>query len=305
MGRESRRQRREAARQLAKSMLDASPQRSKRDWIIAIGLPGVLAAGLFLMSTPITFWLGVICLYLFLAWVAVLVAYELWRRREGRAWKIAGIMTTAVVALLFTGFVFRPSPLPIEIKFIGIGFSGNAGGIEWQPDFGQVRLEITNPTNRDYDNFTAVFEPGVEIMAITSTSLGLDVHLERLKTKSDIKLDKILTDKGITMNGMTWDGTIATGLTTVDHKTGQKGVFPLAPMGNGPSTSYRIRCDKLTRGSTLEAIVAIARLTDVKRMLDKGSLVVPLGAVNCMRLVGSFESLNRSVPFDSGCKSSQ
>jgi|ERR1700687_3686756 len=259
-GRENRRLQRETARELAKKLLAESQPtkrpKNRREWIVTIGTPGLLfTGGIGFMSIPSFFWLGVICMY----FLAVLAVYDLLRWTEGRTFKIASITAVLVCVLPFTWFVFRPSPLPIDMKSLGTGYSGQAAGIDWQPAFGQVRLEITNPTDRNYEELSAVFEPGVEIMAITSASPGLNVQLEKMKTKADIefpgslKIEKETSSTGVRITDQTPAGVVAT-----DPHTGENKVLPISPWANGPSTSYRIKCDKLTKGSTLEIVVAIA-----------------------------------------------
>jgi hypothetical protein len=282
-------------------MARAGKKSEMREWIVGLGLPGLCLGLGFGFMGILNFTLGVIVSYgafLFLVWD--------WMRltRRKPVVKFIGCIVMAVIIAWFSWFVFRPSPLLIEIQQVGTGYSGEAAGIQWLPDFGEIRIRLTNSTDRDYEDLDVDFESGVEIMQMAQVSNWADVTFQPSPPKpGEILLNPFEVKKPFEPSGATADEGGISGLEGRDPHTGESSKLPVIPSANRPSSGYRIQCSKLPKHATLEFVAAIARLNPPIAGQLPGILFARLGSVKCMRLTGSYKSYNKELKVESLCRS--
>jgi hypothetical protein len=263
---ELRRERRDKA--LAESMERTG---SERAWerLISLGIPPVfVGVGLALMVYSNFFWSGVIVVYFGLGFFLV------------AAIKLRGISTrkqlyfsigSLFFILGFSWIVFRPSPLQITMYLAGSGYkSGEMGGINWEPEFGDLRITIENPTDRDYSDLNLSLNPGGHPYQV----------IKMVETTTAPKVEFYAEDPQAPIISL---GT-------------PSGNIPIIPSGDRPAPLYRIRCDKLPRHSKVEIVAAIARFNPpLPGPTLPPKLLAPFVSPKEITLVGQFNDFYKPI----------
>src|SRR2546425_2115913 len=122
-------------------------------YLRGIGIIGLLLGGSgIVFTTPILFWWAAGFLWLgLLAW-----AVDVWFEPNiGRWLRWGGMALILILCSAFTfGIAFYPAPLNvITTSYEGLYKPGESiYGIKWDADMSDLRIDINNPTNRDYDH---------------------------------------------------------------------------------------------------------------------------------------------------------
>jgi hypothetical protein len=263
-GRGHRRIEREAARVLAKSIMAESKNRDKslswREWVVSLGIPSlVIAVGWAVMVYSDFFWWGVIVVY---GGLLFLVVDSLRLAGVGFTPKMSLVLVTLMFLSIFSWLVWRSSPLTVNARLVGSGYAGEMAGVNWQPEFGEVYISISNPTDRDYSDVNLSFSPG-----------GGDFRVIEMVETSEAPKVELYAENGDRAPDM--------------FIVGPDGRTPLIPSGSQPAPVYRIRADKLPRRSQVEIVAAIARLNPPKVPLPLREFA-PFVAPRHMSIDGQF-----------------
>ena len=213
-----------------------------RNWLVSLGVPSlVLSFGLGLMGI-LNFWWGVAISYLTIAWLGF-DFYRSSRTTKGR-WLRGIIILGLIVALSI--YVFRPRPLDTELRLVGTGYTpGQVMGIDWQAEFGDVRIKLGNPTDYDYASIDAV--------------LDVDGH-------SVVKVAQITSLDGVMLFPES-DNPSPVIIAEGTDREGKQVRLPI--IGRSVFTSrYRIRCETIPRRSELLLVAAIG----VKNPMVRGKM---------------------------------
>lgn len=275
-------------------------QRPLREWILVLGLPSLalgLGAGMMGLAG---YWPGVFIVYAALVFFLV----DLWMLREIRQ-SLQKLGSTVIVVgiVLLTWYVFRPAPLGSEIKFVATGYTeGDVDGFEWKPQFADVRVTLNIPKDANYEDLDVVFDPGEgEVMQMAQLSAWPDVTLSPTNTiiprhTDDLRQFKV--KQTFTVNQFSINE-----INGVNPKTGEHVKQPIIQTPKHPAGAYRILWSKAPSGTSLQLIAVVARVGPHSEghLSEAPILFVPIGNLNCMRVVGTYKSHNRPLSFDTGC----
>jgi hypothetical protein len=143
------------------------------------------------MMQPDLFALGAGSVYLGLFLLAIDVFYEPDFRWRG---KVFGIALLAVVALLFTKyFLLTPAPLNVSAVATVAEFPADTkiAGIEWRPEYTELVVVISNPTEGAYDDVTLLIEPDHPVAAAAQETSVPGVWLQdRYARSMNIRVDQ-------------------------------------------------------------------------------------------------------------------
>jgi len=129
-------------------------------YLRGIGIIGLLLGGRgIVFTTPILFWWAAGFLWLgLLAWAA-----DVWFEPNiGRWLRWVGM---ALIVLLCSAFTFGIAFYPARLQVVATSHEGKykSGeviyGITWDDAMSELRIDITNPTNRDYDRLDLTITP--------------------------------------------------------------------------------------------------------------------------------------------------
>jgi hypothetical protein len=202
-----------------------------REWILRWGLPAAaVGVGMALMGL-VSFWWGLIILLLGCCVLAVDCA----RQMHGAS-RVLGLLALFVFIAGVCWYAFRPNPLLIDAIVAGAGYEPDTklAGISWGPNIGDLRVDIRNETDRDYDDLDIQID----------TSPFYIMQLAELTGKPiQSHPDAIAPPMYITLK---------------ENGTGRTVIVPADPGKHMPWPKYRVRCDKLARKTTLQLVLAIA-----------------------------------------------
>lgn len=245
----------------------AGTNRAGRDWVVTMGIPGLILGTGWAMMGFVNFWVGFLLLIL-----ADVVLVADWVRIVSRSYRrltrILGAIVLILPAVLVCWMAFRPAPLEINVQ-VGPPFKGRElAGIEWSPEFMPMIVNIRNPTSRDYGDLDLVIGAGGHIFwQVKQTSESVPCQL--------FSGDQMTTPLGQVELG---DGS------RVPMRTGWF------------SKLYRVRCDKLPRHSSLEFISALV----TKNTATEGANISAFGPATRppgVRLDGEYTDANRPLTF--------
>jgi hypothetical protein len=115
---------------------------------IFVGLAGIM------FSNPSLFWCAAVFLYAGLFGLAFDIRQELKLKRQ-RRWRWVGWSVIVIVAGAFTlGIAFYPARIVVQpVSYEGDYKVGESEyGIVWSDDMSDLRVDLENPTERDYDH---------------------------------------------------------------------------------------------------------------------------------------------------------
>jgi hypothetical protein len=242
------------------------------------------AAGI-VVNNPSLFWWAVAFAYAAFIAVAIDLRYELKSPRD-RWWLGAGWALDVFLCTAFTfGIVLYDAPLQISpISYEGNYKKGEPQyGIVWDDDMSDLRIDIYNPTARDYEH------------------LDLTIGIGQLGIRDEQQVTKL---SGVTFIPKIHE--VHLNLTDVDGKVteerNQKVQF---------YNETRILCDKLPKHATLSLIFATSDFTPEARKATgppkNGIFIVEVmppfrfwmrKRVPSIRIVGDYSALNRPYKID-------
>jgi hypothetical protein len=253
-------------------------QESVREWIVALGLPALgVAMGLGVMGYA-NYWGGVILVYIA---VGFLIA-DLWWVRFPALVRSIGTLVGIGCLVFFTTQVFAPAPLKVQVNvYSTAGYLPNQAGIRWNPQFGDLRIEISNPTERDYDNIDLTFEAG---------DLGGAVIMQ-MRQLSALPGVNLLADTASEPQPFK-----AAWLMGWSHH--RKIKIPLISTEQQPTRRYRILCAKLPRKAIINLIGSIAILNSSRNGILPKQLFAKFHQPSDMRIVGGYIASNKPMWID-------
>jgi hypothetical protein len=162
-----------------------------------------------------------------------------------------GIVAILIGAFLaaYIGYCFWPRAAPLKFyastpQTADYPPGTDVAGIKWKPYYTDLRVNVSNPTLRDYVQFDATIRTDLIILQIVEAT-GV----------ANCKIIAYPNDPDAPHNFMMVDGSL---LITSRH--GRTQIPLLLNPGSFASESYRLLCDQIPRESSLEFIVAIATL---------------------------------------------
>jgi hypothetical protein len=234
-----------------------------------------------LITSPILFWWGTTFLYVAFVAIAIDLHYEPDLRRSPRL-RRPGYLVVLVLACLFTwGIVMYPAKLQINsVSFEGLYKDGDSVyGIVWDDEMSDLRVDIYDPTDRDYDrlDLTIATPGGVmirdqkQITSIPGVTLVASVH--------QVHFNQVEPD----------------GKTIREHNMGASGYDQI-----------RVLCDRLPKKATIGLILATSmqseKALEIMGSLKNGLTFVPIPRpfkgfarkrAPTIRITGDFSVLNR------------
>jgi hypothetical protein len=183
---------------------------------------------------------------------------------QSRRWKTISGTLTAIATL---GLIYWRLAIPVTLNWTSTSNVGNylagteIGGIKWEPQFSDLRVMITNPTDHDYDSFDFTVAPDAGIIRAGEVgSLGA-------KLISNSKLQDVYSSG-------------------VDPTTGK----PFQQHWDHFITgSYRILCDKIPHGLTLQLVFATGDMNAILGYKTKATKV---------HVYGTYHVFGRTVSID-------
>lgn len=244
--------------------LDKKP-RSHRPWlleyvVIRVGVPlGIIAIGVGLMTTPMSFWLGMILFYVGLALLAFDIAFEeFFQRIPGKVQVIMGLLYVGAIILASFHWIFVPAPLEIwaESSAPVYGEGSDIEGISWEPQYSEMHFWIKNPSSSEYSNFEAEISTDEVIAGVRETNGESDCKIASthqsliIQGQEHTPDSKLIGQAGNPIRGQhAW-------VIPLD-KNGK----PIVPVSGG-DWSYKIRCDAIPANSEIDFFVALEVVVD-------------------------------------------
>jgi hypothetical protein len=179
------------------------------------------------------YWPGVTLIYagFLLLCIDASIAPEL---KNSPKWKIGIVTVLLAFGSAFSwAIVFVKAPLEISAIVTDAQYPPDSkiAGIVWRPEFTELQVWITNPSDRNYDDLTLVVRPTSAIAAIAQLTDVPNVSFE---------------DK----NGFT------ARLMDINPTAGTKNVVPLVLLAT--DTGYKMRCQHLSAGTEIKLEIALA-----------------------------------------------
>jgi hypothetical protein len=203
-------------------------------WLRTAGI----ASGLFGFGALVLadiFWPGVICIYLSFAALAIDVWFEP-EFRDKWIWKLS---LWAVIAIAAGGFswkiVFYDAPLPASAFMVDAEYPNGTeiAGITFRPEFTELDVDLSNPTDKVYEDLDIVLRPTDPVAAIAQKSSFSDVVIE----------DK--NEMAIHLMDVKWD-----------QSGSSSKAIPIVLLAT--DSGYRMRCSHFPAHSTIKVVVALA-----------------------------------------------
>ena len=204
-------------------------------WLRTTGIAsGVFGLGALLIGD--LFLPGVCCIYFSFA----LLALDVWLEPDfydKPRWKLSA---WAAILIAVVGFswkiVFVRAPLNVFALMTNGEYEAGTvlSGISWKPEFTELDVDITNPTDRAYEDIDLVIKPNNSIAAIAQSTAFSGVTFEDADS-------------------------VAVGLLDKNFDLGTSKAIPIVLLAT--DVGYRMRCLRLPARSTIKIVIALA---DVK-----------------------------------------
>ena len=179
------------------------------------------------------FWFGVVSIYLGFALLALDVGFEPdFRNKWGPKLSIWGVLLVVVVAFSWV-IVFVNGPLPVSAFATDGEYPAGymISGISWKPQFTELDVDLTNPTDSAYQDLNIVLRPTSPVAAIAQVTDIADVSFEDKNSFSTHMLD-------------------------LNLQTGVSKAIPLVLVAT--DAGYRVRCGRLPSHDDLKVVMALA-----------------------------------------------
>jgi hypothetical protein len=202
-------------------------------WLRGIGA-AALVLGIGAGMLPDHFLGGVVLCYAGFAALALDACFEPQFTRKRKLCTVAVIL--ALAALFSWIYVFVPAPLDLNARATDGEFPAGTviSGISWKPEFTKLEVDISNPTDRSYEDLNLVLRPTTAVAEIAQSTNISDVTFEdRLHLNQD--------------------------LLNINPETGMRRAIPLVIVAT--DAGYRVRCGRLSAHQDLRIVLA---LVDVK-----------------------------------------
>lgn len=200
----------------------------------AFGGSGLLL-GIAAMIFPVLFWSGIA---LFIV-SGVIWSLDVWAERYSIGSKLTlQLFIVSIVALVMWRIVFFPADPQISAAWAKSDYKPgtNINGLEWHKGLSELRVFISNPTDRDFSDF--------DFSIITKESVF------EVSQATSIPCNRINDDNVITFHDSAND------------------VFEHAPS----TEPIRFRCDKLPGGASMNFVLSLANDDDLRRGVSNGDL---------------------------------
>jgi hypothetical protein len=202
-------------------------------WMRTAVLAGFLVGlgGLFLTEW---FWLAVAIIYV--GFLVLLV--DLWFEPElTNNWKIGiAVVIVALIMVFSWTIVIVPAPLTMEAIITDAAYPPGTDihGIIWKKGFTELRLNIFNTSNRNYQNMSLSIQPVEPIAAI--------------KQNTNIIGVVFYDNRRINLTPM-----------QINLSTGQRTALPLVLVAT--DSGYTMHCPSLPGGTSIEIVMALAEIS--------------------------------------------
>jgi hypothetical protein len=149
----------------------------------------VTVAG-FVVTEPWFFFLWAPAFYI----LALAASIHLWRLPAGVVPKLIAVgVVVATVALVSIHVVFLTAPLYVEGTLPQTTYQSGASveGIQWRPEFAEVRLILRNDTNKDYENLDVTISlnrAGIAVIKQTNNLDGVQIFNHNLPTLTSMSI---------------------------------------------------------------------------------------------------------------------
>jgi hypothetical protein len=250
-----------------------------------------LAVGLasYLMQGPEYFWVATGLIYFGLVVFALDVFLEPWPR----AWfRWVAFPVILLVGVAFSWFwVFASAPLNVAAFYNDAVYPPGTmnAGIGWRPDFGELRVHIANPSDRNYFDLDLLVQPDVPIAAVAQLTSVTEVSFQ----------DRL----GLNVTAM-----------IVDISKRRKDGLPVSLVAT--DAGYRVRAGKLSRKTELKIVMATTGLRAQPAIEERdklfeitypgfrywfgfpsGNIYVPSRAPKVIRVAGEYVATQRRRDF--------
>lgn len=191
------------------------------------------------------FWFGVVFIYLGLLLCCLECCYEPWFLRRSH-WVWLAVMGTIIAGITTFSIMVPLARAPLDVlAHIRAGEypPGTVmAGIEWVPEFTELRVALVNPTDMDYERVDLFLDPDESIAKIgqVSTVAGVSFIGDVTKEESDI-------------------GGVYALIPEIQVKD-QGGRVINIPIAQILAPRYRIKCQTITKKSSVQLILAITKL---------------------------------------------
>ena len=205
-------------------------------YLRSAGIAGLLL-GVSGMLTGVYFWAPFVAVIVSIILILVDYEFEPWVRQRLSARVAGGLIGAAMLFGLFRYVAFVPAPLEISALFVE-GFyepGADVGGIKWQDNYSEVRVDIVNPSDLDYEDLDISIVPYDESIGVAE--LG--------------QITRVPGVYFIPHNLNSW-------VTLTKQQGGFSQTFSSRVM---PShLGQRVHCDRFAKHNLIEVVVALARL---------------------------------------------
>jgi hypothetical protein len=206
-----------------------------RQWTVALGVPSVVfGTGIALMT--VQFWFGVVIAYCGAGWF--LIDWGLISYGKHPLARVAGAGVPIAMAAAISWIAFRPAPLSIEIYRVDANYEDGSvvAGIKWKSRYSDLRISLSNPSAGQYTNIVMTLRTDQMIAGVGSTN-----PISQCQSSAEFPGVRI---GGATLNFPTKDGIKS---------------IPMFVPESGPvaATQYKITCDRIIAGESLELVVAV------------------------------------------------
>jgi hypothetical protein len=216
-------------------------------YLRSAGIAGFML-GVSAMVAGVYFWVAFAILVGAIVLILMDYEFEPWARKHRFA-RVAGVVIAAV--LLFTLFryvAFIPAPLEISSLFVG-GFyeaGTDVGGVKWQDGYSEVRVDIVNPSDLDYEDLDISIMPSDEGVGVAD--LGQITKVPGVNfIPHNLANSVTLTKKE-------------------ENRFSQTSSSRVIPSQLG----QRVHCDRFVKDNLIEVVVALASLTGGEKPRPNG-----------------------------------
>jgi hypothetical protein len=218
-----------------------------------LGSAGMAALGVAGLMQTNFFNISVACIYIAIVFFTLVLWFEPWI--AGQWWKrTIVILIMLPLFYLFTfRFVFIPGPLNVQVNGGLQDYAPNTfvAGIKWENYYSDVRIYLTNPTDRDYYDIDILLTTDLTIMAIGQITNVQNVLIMPFKPGIPEYYESYLDNTG-----------------KIAHKL-------LTDIKFISATTYRVRCSVLPKKSQLGLVGAIVVLNIPNNIDPRNTIIDP------------------------------